>query len=67
MSARTAIAVLARQAGMSPFTFHGRKRRERMGLIDTPGPSGVYVTPESGAHFLAKVHEVREARRANKK
>ena len=64
---RVALAVHARRAGMSPVSLHGRARRRDMGLVETPGPQGVYLTPESSARHIAQRHEVREARRANKR
>lgn len=64
---RVALAVHARRAGMSPLSLHGKERRRNMGLVETPGPQGVYLTLESSARHVAQRHEVREARRANKK
>ncbi len=64
---RVSILVLARRAAMSPVSFHGTERRLRMGLVEVPGPEGVYVTDESADLFCAQKQEVREARRASKK
>lgn len=51
---RVALAVHARRAGMSPVSFHGRARRRDMGLVETPGPQGVYLTPDSSARHIAQ-------------
>lgn len=64
---RVSLAEHARRARMSPRSFHGKDRRGQMGLVDTPGPGGVYLTPESSARHVAEVQEMRAARRANKK
>lgn len=67
LPARVALAEHARRARMARVSFHGKKRRLEMGLVDTPGPQGVYFTPESSSRHLAVVAEVREARRSSKK
>lgn len=64
---RVALAEHARRVPMSPLSLHGKKRRLAMGLVDTPGPGGIYFTPASSARHISERHEVREARRANKK
>lgn len=63
---RVSIIALARRVRLSPVSFHGRTRRLQMGLIDTPGPEGAYVTRDSAERYVARKIEVREARRANK-
>ena len=67
--ARISLAEHARRAQMSQLSFYGTKRRQDMGLVDTPGPRGkdVYFTLESSSRHLDVVSEVREARRSNKK
>ena len=68
---RISLADHARRAQMSPLSFYGKKRRENMGLVDTPGPrprgGDVYFTLDSSSRHLDIVHEVREGRRSNKK
>ena len=68
---RISLADHARRAQMSPLSFHGKKRRQEMGLVDTPGPRprgvDVYFTVDSSLRHLDIVNEVREARRSNKK
>ena len=64
---RVSLSEHAHRAGMSPFSFHGKDRRKSMGLVETPGPGGVYLTPESSATHVAETHEKRETRRLNKR
>ena len=64
---RVSLSEHAHRTGMSPFSFHGKDRRKQMGLVETPGPGGVYLTTESSARHVAEVREKRETRRLNKR
>ena len=64
---RVSLAEHAKRAGMSRLSFHGTDRRKQMGLVETSGPGGIYLTPQSSARHVSAMREKRETRRLNKK